>query len=95
VQATTEADSVAAAEGATAGMLYDVACIYALSAAAAEADSERAEHYATRAVQLLRRAVGRGYKDVDHMKKDPDLAPLRANEGFKKLLAKLEPKGRP
>jgi hypothetical protein len=29
------------------------------------------------------------------MKKDPDLAPLRANEGFKKLLAKLEPKGRP
>ena len=37
----------------------------------------------------LRKAVAAGYKNVDHMKKDTDLDPLRSREDFKKLLAEL------
>ena len=35
-------------------------------------------------------AVGKGYKDAAHMKKDKDLDPLRDREDFQKLLAQLE-----
>ena len=41
-------------------------------------------------MDLLQKAVKAGYKDAAHMKKDPDLDPLRAREDFKKLLAELE-----
>jgi hypothetical protein len=52
--------------------------------------SLRAEQYARRAVALLRQAVQKGYKDVTHMTKDPDLDALRARDDFKELLAQLE-----
>ena len=55
---------------------------------------ELADAYAARAVQLLREAVAHGYKDVAHMKKDPDLNPLRARPDFQQLLADLEQKDR-
>ena len=44
------------------------------------------------ALALLRQAVVRGYKNVAHMKKTPDLDPLRARKEFHKLLADLEAK---
>ena len=76
-------------------MLYDVACVYALSAAAAGNDSEQAEHYAAQAIDLLRRAAGKGYTDIVNMKRDFDLDALRPRDDFRKLLAELEEKAKP
>ena len=36
------------------------------------------------------KAVNAGYKDTAHMKKDPDLDPLRGREDFTKLMAEFE-----
>ncbi len=44
------------------------------------------------AIDWLKQAVAAGYKDVEHMKKDTDLDPLREREDFKKLIAELEAK---
>jgi serine/threonine protein kinase/tetratricopeptide (TPR) repeat protein len=78
--------------------LYDAACFLARCVPLAEKDSKLAEprrgelahQYAGRALEILRQAVQNGYKDVDHMKKDTDLDPLRSREDFKRLLAELE-----
>ena len=51
---------------------------------------ELTDQYAVRAVELLRLAVTKGYKDVARMKQDPDLNPLRERADFKKLLAEME-----
>jgi tetratricopeptide (TPR) repeat protein/tRNA A-37 threonylcarbamoyl transferase component Bud32 len=53
------------------------------------------EKYAARAVELLRQAVARGYKDAAHMKKDTDLDALRPRDDFQKLLADLEAATKP
>jgi tetratricopeptide (TPR) repeat protein len=82
--------------------LYNAACAYALCVTAvapgkppeqlsAEEKAAR-ERYAARAVPALREAVGKGYKDAAHMKRDADLDPLRGRDDFKKLLAALEAK---
>jgi serine/threonine protein kinase len=55
---------------------------------------EAAQFYGDAAMKLLREAVGRGWKDVPHMKKDTDLAPLRQRQDFQKLIAELEGKGK-
>jgi serine/threonine protein kinase/tetratricopeptide (TPR) repeat protein len=94
VRATAEADALAKVAGATPEMLFDVACSYALSAAAARGDEKRVEQYAARAVELLRQAVAKGFNKADYMKKDPDLDLLRTREDFKKLIAELESKGK-
>src|SRR5262249_13205669 len=44
------------------------------------------------AIADLRQAVTTGYPDLQGIKKDDRLAPLRAREDFKKLLAEVEPK---
>jgi tetratricopeptide (TPR) repeat protein len=43
-----------------------------------------------RAIADLRQAVASGFKDVEQMRVDPWLNPLRSHEDFKKLLAELE-----
>jgi hypothetical protein len=53
------------------------------------------EKLAARAVELLRQAVGKGFKNTAHMKRDTDLDALRGREDFKKLLADLEVAARP
>jgi hypothetical protein len=55
-------------------------------------DAKLQARYAARAVELLRQAVARGYKNLAHMKKDRDLDILRDREDFKKLAADLEAK---
>jgi serine/threonine-protein kinase len=42
-----------------------------------------------RAMQSLRRAIARGYRDVRWLRRDPDLAPLRARQEFQALLLDL------
>jgi hypothetical protein len=51
---------------------------------------ELAEHYADQAINLLRQAIARGYKDVAHMKGDEDLGPLHSRADFQKLVQELE-----
>jgi tetratricopeptide (TPR) repeat protein len=79
---------------ATAGTLYNAACVFALAADRRdESDgSLPKEQCARRAVALLQQAVGKGWKDAAHMKKDDDLSALRRRDDFKKLLAELEKK---
>src|SRR5262249_49859203 len=55
---------------------------------------EAAQFYGDAAMKLLRDAVSKGFKDVQHMKKAPDLDPLRQREDFQKLIAELEGKGK-
>ena len=51
--------------------------------------------YTDRAMEFLQRAVKVGYKDVDRLKRDPELGPLRDRDDFRKLLADLEKKSAP
>jgi tetratricopeptide (TPR) repeat protein len=97
VRATSVAEELAAQTGASTNLIYDAACVFALSVPAAAKDAgltpaERtklAEQYATRAVSLLRQAMRAGYKDVEHMKKNADLDPLRSRDDFQKLIAEM------
>ena len=53
------------------------------------------QSYADRAMKLLRQAVVvHGFRNVTSLKQDPNLAPLREREEFKKLLAELEKKSK-
>jgi tetratricopeptide (TPR) repeat protein/tRNA A-37 threonylcarbamoyl transferase component Bud32 len=56
---------------------------------------ELAKSYGDQAVEALRQAVARGYKDAAHLKKDRDLDPLRGRDDFKRLLAEVEAAARP
>ena len=85
---------------ATAGQLYNAACVYSLTAAAikpdpdpltAEQSAARQQHIAD-ALATLREAIAAGYKDFAHLQKDPDLVPLRDLPEFKALLPGSEPK---
>jgi serine/threonine protein kinase/Tfp pilus assembly protein PilF len=67
----------------TAARWYNFACVYALASAR---DKDKQDEHARRAVELLQRAVQAGYKDVDHMKKDADLDPLRGRDDFQKII---------
>jgi serine/threonine-protein kinase len=91
-QAVSEANALAEAKDVNAGTLYDLACVCSLSSAAAKNDAQLAERYAARAVDLLRQAVTNGWKDVEHLKKDTDLDPLRSRDDYRKLLKELEEK---
>jgi tetratricopeptide (TPR) repeat protein/tRNA A-37 threonylcarbamoyl transferase component Bud32 len=81
---------------AKANQLYNAACVYSLCAAAIkpekDADALTAEQSAARqqhiadALATLREAIAAGFKDLAHMQKDPDLAPLRDLPEFKALI---------
>jgi tetratricopeptide (TPR) repeat protein len=89
--AAREAEELA--HTADAPALYNAACILALASAPSQAaalSSEARDKYARRAVELLRQAVARGWKDIEHMKRDEDLKSLRDRPDFKNLLAELE-----
>jgi serine/threonine-protein kinase len=73
------------------GDLYNAACGYALCVPLA-GDPGTKEKYAARAINLLRQAIARGYKDTAHLKEDTDLAALRERDDFKKLLAEVAAK---
>ena len=60
----------------------------------AQRRQEAAQFYGDAAMKFLRDAVGKGYKDVPHMKKDTDLEPVRQREDFQKLVADLEGNGK-
>jgi tetratricopeptide (TPR) repeat protein len=88
VRACAEADDLARGTKAGPGDLYNLACVYALAVGTAERSGkpDLAEGYLTRAVQMLRRAQAAGHfadrANVEHMKKDPDLDPIRKRPAF-------------
>jgi serine/threonine-protein kinase len=84
----------------SAGVLYDLACIYGLCASASGKDPKlpsnerhsRANGYATQAVEFLRQAIAKGYKNFDAIKTDSDFDCLRGRDDFKQLIAGLSSK---
>jgi hypothetical protein len=87
------------ATGLAAGDYYDLACAFALASAAAGRDSKHGavEANAKQAVALLARARQGGFfrrpGAVEHLRRDPDLACLRAREDFRGLLKEIESAG--
>jgi serine/threonine protein kinase/tetratricopeptide (TPR) repeat protein len=75
----------------TAIATYDIACVHALMIP----KSGDARKQADLAMDWLRRALAAGYRNVDHMKKDTDLAALRDRDDFTKLLTELEAARKP
>ena len=59
------------------------------------ADGEQKQALAAEAVQTLRDAVAAGWQDAQHTSRDPDLAPLRDRDDFRRLLAELFDRGFP
>jgi hypothetical protein len=85
-QAAGEANALLEDRTISVERLYDAACVFALSAAAARDEGKLAGSYAARAVALLRLAMEKGYKDVEHLRSDPDLASLRSRKDFQQLV---------
>ena len=80
--------------------LYEVACCYALCVPAVapgkrpeqltpEESAARARYTAC-AVEALAEAARRGYRDVDHIEADPDLAAIRSDKGYQKVVEQLK-----
>jgi tetratricopeptide (TPR) repeat protein len=96
-RAADEAEALAR-EDVDSTHVYNIACIYSTSSAAAGWDLklspvERArlkERYADRAMTFLRKAVAQGYRHPDLFKKDLDLEALRARDDFQTLISALE-----
>jgi serine/threonine-protein kinase len=97
-EAAASADRLAHLDLDPANDLYGAACCLARCLAPAAKDVKLplarrqalAREYADRSVAALRQAVAKGYRDVAHLRKDPDLDPVRDRDDFKKLLADVE-----
>jgi hypothetical protein len=80
-----------------AGELYNLACLYSVLSGLGPLDKtlpadqarQRQAAAADRAMAALRRAVAAGWNDVEQMKHDPNLDPLRARPDFQALLLDL------
>jgi hypothetical protein len=71
-------------------MLFEIACGYALCAAAARDDDGSArERYVAAAVAALTDAVARGYSDGVALETEPDLRALHGDSGYQALVAKV------
>jgi serine/threonine protein kinase len=79
---------------------YDAACFTTLCIPLVQKDGqltkdqcqELVQKYGARAVQLLREAAAKGFPDVEHLKGDTDLDPLRGRADFQKFQRELEAK---
>src|SRR5262249_50475451 len=84
----------------SAGQCYKAACFLAQCMTLADKDDklsaekrkELAQSYGDRAIELLRDAIGKGFKDSEQMNKDRDLDSLRSRDDFKKLVSELKAK---
>jgi tetratricopeptide (TPR) repeat protein len=68
--------------------------LYQLSTTAARLAGDD-DKRAAKAVELLRRAVGKGFADVERLKKDENFAPLRKREDFQRVIRDVEAKAKP
>jgi serine/threonine protein kinase/tetratricopeptide (TPR) repeat protein len=99
-QAAKDAADIARQEGITPVDLYNVACVYGRCLEAADKDAklsgtDRArltEQYAGRAMDALRQALARGFRNVPALRAEPDLERLRGRADFQKLLQEVDGK---
>ncbi len=99
-RATDEAEAVARQGNLHSVNLYDLACVFSRSSAAADHDTKLSPadrtrlkaRYADRAMDFLRQAVAQGWNNPRVMEKDPDIHPLRARPDFRKMFPDLEGK---
>jgi non-specific serine/threonine protein kinase len=68
------AERALAADPEDASVCYNVACLYAL------------ERRPERAIELLERALRAGFAHRDWIERDPDLASVREEPGYRELL---------
>jgi serine/threonine-protein kinase len=106
MRAVAEAEQLSRAPSPTGAMLYDLACVVALSAAAVSRDprcplpqrEKCAEVWSHQALDLLRRAQRAGFFEqsrwIEHMKKDSDLDFLRSRDDFQRWLESLPAPGK-
>jgi tetratricopeptide (TPR) repeat protein len=66
---------------------YNFACMYAI---ASRKDVAKRALYSARAVELLQKAIDKGWTNFELLKQDPDLEPLRNYQDFQKLVSGLE-----
>jgi serine/threonine protein kinase len=81
------------------GILIQAACCYALCSSAVahhktaaqltSEDKAQQNQYSEQAIAALRNAQANGYKDVQNLKLEPDLDPIRADPRFRSLVAEL------
>ncbi len=92
--AAQAADELARTPLDFASNLYNAACLLARCSSAAAKDEklsdekrkEFAKGYADKAVTRLKESMAKGFANVELLKKDADLEPLRERQDFKKLL---------
>src|SRR5262249_28227321 len=96
--AAKQAETLPRLNAGKAHATYDAACFLAHCMRLADKDpklpeakrKELTQAYGDRALALLRQAVRKGFKDLEHLKKDTDLDPLRGRNDFRKLLIEVE-----
>jgi serine/threonine protein kinase/tetratricopeptide (TPR) repeat protein len=90
-EATAEAKELGKLRQIPADGFCDLARVYSVaSSAARDEDPRQAELYASRALELLGRAIAHGYKDVAKLKSHGDFDGLRQRPDFQKLISDLE-----
>jgi hypothetical protein len=102
LRATDEASTLARQEDLHPVNMYNIACVFARSWATADKDTKLAPadrdrlktRYADSAMQFLHQAVAKGYQNAPELKSDPDLAPLRSRQDFRKLVQAVEQKSK-
>jgi serine/threonine protein kinase/tetratricopeptide (TPR) repeat protein len=93
-RATAEVDELVKTEKLPNNLRYHLACVFAVASAAVGDNAQLREQYARRAIELLRLAYEKGYKDQPGIKAEKNLDALRSREDFQKLLKEVETKQR-
>jgi serine/threonine-protein kinase len=76
-------------------LLYiEVACALALCSGATS-DRALKSHYATETVAMIRKGCAEGWKDIERLRVDPDLDPIRGERAFQQLLRELQSPANP
>jgi serine/threonine-protein kinase len=103
-QASAEAEGLLKQNSSNADSLYQLACVYALSASAVKnakdipADAkQRADEYALHAVEVLGKLRNLGFfqnrANIERLEQDADWQVVRPREEFQKLLREMGAKG--
>ena len=75
-----EADKLSTVESLDGGACYNLACLYL--------------HLSdtVKGLSMLHRSIGKGFQNIESLRLDPDLAPLRGMPEFEELMKELEEK---
>ena len=97
VEAAERAGRVCELAPRNAFLLYNAACVYAVTAgdkSAADltpAERDRVAGYEDAALRCLKAAVAAGFADHEMIRTDPELAPVRSRPGYAEILRSLRP----